>query len=95
MKGLGLIFCILLSLPCTIIAPDPIPREVQTIRVAYHAVGQRVTRALQVQIGDSARLLEQRNAALALMETIQPVHSLFHLFIYGLMSLIACQPFLR
>ena len=56
----------------------PLPR--QTIRAAFTALGERVSTALRVQIGDAARLNSHRNECLQLMVTIQQVLIFISLF---------------
>lgn len=48
-----------------------VPRPLETIRQAYHELGRRVDVALHTQIGDHARLDEQRRQALSLMASIE------------------------
>ena len=43
------------------------------IRSAYHLLEQDVVRALRTQLGDAARLGEQRTHALSLLQAAEPV----------------------
>ena len=46
------------------------------IRSAYRVLEDRVVRALHTQVGDAARLQEQRTQALSLLEAVEPVSSI-------------------
>jgi len=54
-------------------APNSVPRE--NIRGVYNMLGQRVSRALQTEIGDAARLHAHREDCLRLLENVQQVRS--------------------
>ena len=55
---------------------DPVVYALNTtdnIRLAYEILVQRVTRALQTQLGDAARLGETCSEVLSLLQAAEPV----------------------
>lgn len=72
---------------------------VDNIRVAYHQLHRSVIRAIQTQVGDAARLAEQRQMAMRLFQTAEPVSLYFslhlirsHLYLRLLEAPIAFRP---
>ena len=57
------------------IAPTLIPLPLETIRIAFVQLGDRVNAALHTQIGDRLRLQEQHGGVLRLLEAIQQVRT--------------------
>lgn len=51
-----------------------------TLRQAYYELGRRVDIALHTQIGDHARLNEQKNEVMRLVASIEQVHTLMITF---------------
>jgi hypothetical protein len=54
-----------------------IPTQVQTVRLAYYDLGQRVDRAIHVQLGDLARLELERDHIVQFQSALTDVRSLF------------------
>jgi hypothetical protein len=50
-----------------------VPLRLETIRIGFHQLGDRVNAALHTQIGDRLRLQEQHRGVLRLLEAIQQV----------------------
>jgi hypothetical protein len=55
--------------------PQFVPAPLQTIRAAYAELGRRVTVALRTQIGDHARLGEERRHCLRLSALVTQASS--------------------
>jgi hypothetical protein len=53
--------------------PILIPLRLETIRIAFIQVGDRVNGALRTQIGDRLRLQEQNGGVLRMLQAIQEV----------------------
>jgi hypothetical protein len=53
--------------------PVLIPLRLETIRIAFIQVGDRVNAALRTQIGDRLRLQEQNSGVLRMLQAIQTV----------------------
>jgi hypothetical protein len=54
--------------------PPLVPLPLETIRIAFFQLGDRVRAALHTQIGDCLRLQEQSSGVLRLLEAIHQVH---------------------
>ena len=60
--------------PAASAIPPTAPSSVlDNFRAAYYVLEERVIRALQTQLGDAARLGEQRTHALSLLQTAEQV----------------------
>ncbi|KAJ7070526.1 hypothetical protein C8F01DRAFT_382382 [Mycena amicta] len=51
--------------------PELIPLRLESIRIAFRQLGQRVDRALHTQIGDRARLHEQNSSVFVFLQAVQ------------------------
>lgn len=77
--------------------PILVPRPLETIRQAYHELGRRVDVALHTQIGDHARLDEQRRAAMSLMASVEqvsfyvPSHEIYVNFFFLRLAFHCCS----
>jgi hypothetical protein len=66
----------------------------QTIRAAYTEIGRRVNTALRTQVGDAARLGEQRRECLRLLTLVGQVSLCIQLISGASHSLLACRSLL-